>query len=72
MTNTRLLAHIVYDNGGALIQALAPGCGKTTLIETCVQLLQNKGLKHNEDYFVMSVTHVAAGLADGSTIAHLR
>ena len=72
MQNTQLLAQIAYDNNGALIQALAPGCGKTTLIETFTQLLQSKGLKDKKDYFVMSVTHVAAALADGSTIAHFR
>ena len=72
LQNTQLLAQIAYDNGGALIQALAPGCGKTTLIETFTQLLKNNGLQNKKDYFVMSVTHVAAALADGSTIAHFR
>ena len=72
MTNTQLLAQIAYDNNGALIQGLTPGCGKTTLIETLVQLLQNKGLKADVNYFIMSVTHVAAALADGTTIAHFR
>ena len=72
MTNTQLLAHIAFDSGGALIQGLTPGCGKTTLIETFVQLLQNKGLKADVDYFIMSVTHVAVALADGTTIAHFR
>ena len=72
MTNTQLLAQIAFDNGGALIQALAPGCGKTTLIETFTTLLLNKGLAQGKDYFVMSVTHVAAALADGSTVAHFR
>ena len=70
--NTQLLAQIAFDNGGALVQALTPSCGKTTLIETFVQLLQNKGLKADVDYFIMSVTHVAAALADGTTIAHFR
>ena len=72
LQNAQLLAQIAYDNGGALIQALAPGCGKTTLIETFTQLLKNKGLHNEKDYFIMSVTHVAAALADGSTIAHFR
>ena len=72
MQNTQLLAQIAYDNNGALIQALAPGCGKTTIIDTFTQLLRDKGLAQGKDYFVMSVTHVAAALADGSTIAHFR
>lgn len=72
LENTRLLAQIAYDNGGALVQALAPGCGKTRLIQTFTQLLNDNGLVANKDYFTMSVTHVAAALADGCTIARFR
>ena len=45
---------------------------KTTLIETYTQLLREHGLVQDVGYFIMSVTHVAAALADGSSIANFR
>ena len=49
MATTRLLAQIAYDNGGALVQALAPGCGKITLIKTFTQVLKDNGLVAKKD-----------------------
>ena len=72
LDTTRQLAELAFNNSGALVQAVAPGCGKTTLIETFTQLLKENGLDQGKGYFVMSVTHAAAALADGGTIAHFR
>lgn len=60
MEHMRWLAHIAYDNGESIVQALAPGCGKTTLINTFTQLLKDNGLVAKKDLFTMSGMHVAA------------
>lgn len=50
--NTKLLANTAHDRGGALVQALAPGCGKTTLIKMFTQLLKDNGVVAKQ-YFVL-------------------
>ena len=52
MDNTRQLAELAFNNAGALVQALAPGCGKTTLIETLTQLLNEHGLVQGVGYLL--------------------
>ena len=59
---------MAYKNVGALVQGLAPGTGKTFFLETFVELLKAK----EEEYHIIAVTHVAAALASGGTVAHFR
>ena len=62
------MARNIYHNGGALLTGAA-GTGKTTLSDKLVELIQNKN--PGTRIIRAALTHVAALLQKGQTIAHI-
>ena len=62
------MARKIYNNGGALLTGAA-GTGKTTLSDKVVELIQSKS--PGTRIIRAALTHVAALLQKGQTIAHI-